>query len=267
MHRSILFSAFLLYALTAYWPLAGQTIAPRSAAQMTADQIIARHIEARGGLAKIKAIQSLKSLGHINIGPMVLALSIENPRGAFRSDTSLQGMTKTEAFDGSHGWVIDPFAGKGPQAEAEPMSRDQLKQVGLQMDFDGPLVGYQAKGHRVALMGLEHVNGVEAYCLKISLKNGDELRSFIDTTTFMEIKATNKAVTQGKEVEVETRLSDYRPVDGVLLPFALEITPKGQPQGLQILLDTVEANTPMDASRFKMPARRAQPPKETPGHP
>jgi hypothetical protein len=45
------------------------------------DQILARHIEARGGLAKIKAIRSLKSVGHIEIGSMVLTLSIENPRG------------------------------------------------------------------------------------------------------------------------------------------------------------------------------------------
>ncbi len=254
MNRSIVRLAFSLPALVACLPATAQAEVSVKATVMTTDQIIARHIEARGGLVKIKAIRSLRSVGRIKIGPMVLDLSIENPRGAFRSDTSIQGMTKTEAFDGVHGWVIDPFTGKGPTAEAEPMSRDQLKQMDLQKDFDGPLVEYRAKGHRVALVGMEQVNDAEAYALRIFLKNGDELMSFIDAKTFMEIKANNKAVSQGKVVEVETTLGDYRPVNGVMLPFSLDLRPKGQSEGLMILLDKVEANTPMDDVRFKMPA-------------
>ncbi len=259
MKRSIIFFALLLPALVAYLPANAETKMSGQAKAITADQIIARHIEARGGLVKIKAIRSLRSVGHVEIGPMILDLSIENPRGAFRSDTSIQGMTKTEAFDGVNGWVIDPFAGQGPEAGAEPMSRDQLKQVELQMDFDGPLVEFQAKGHRVTLDGMASVNGVEAYVLNISLKNGDALRSFIDTKTFMEIKAINRAVSQGKEVEIETTFGDYHPVKGVLLPFSLDMRPKDQPGILKIRLDRVEADTPMDFSRFKMPETKPRP--------
>lgn len=216
------------------------------------DQVLARHIAARGGMTKIKAIQSLKSSGHIEIGPMVLELTIENPRRAFRSDTSMQGVTKTEAFDGGHGWIIDPFT-KGPAAKAESMSGDQLKQMVLQIDFDGPLVDYRRKGNRVALMGMQQAHGRDAYALKVSLKDGDELTSFIDAKTFMEIEVINNAVSQGKTVEVETTLGDYRAVNGVMLPFSLDIRPKGQPQGMKILLDKVEANMPMDPARFRMP--------------
>lgn len=215
-------------------------------------QILARHIEADGGMANIKAIRSLMSIGHIEIGPTVLDLTIENTRGAFRSDTSIQGMIKTEIFDGVHGWVVDPFTA-GPAAVPQPMSSDQLRQAALQMDFDGPLVDYRSKGHKVTLAGLEQVNGSDAYVLKIKLKGGDELTSYIDAKTFLEVKAANKAVSQGKTVEVETMIGDYRSVHGVMLPFSLEIRPKGQPQGMKILLDKVEANTAMDPARFRMP--------------
>ena len=233
-------------------PLAAMAKTPQSP---SLDQILAKHIEADGGMAKIKAIRNLKSTGRIEIGPMVLNLTIENPRGAFRSDTSIQGMTKTEAFDGVHGWIIDPFT-KGPTAEVEAMSGDQLKQMALQMDFDGPLVDYRSKGHKVALMGKQQVNGSDAYALKVSLKGGDELISFIDAKTYLEVKASNKAVSDGKTVEVDTMLGDYRAVNGVMLPFSLEIRPKGQPQGMKILLDKVEANIPMDPARFTMPANK-----------
>ncbi len=217
----------------------------------TVDSILARHFEARGGLARIKAIQSLTSTGRIEIGPMVLALRIENPRGAFRSDTSLQGLTKTEAFDGRSGWILDPFAGA---TKAEPMSHAQLRQAELQADFDGPLVDWKARGHRVTLGDMEAVNGVPAYVLNVRLKNGGAMRSFLDAKTFMEIKAVNQAVTEGRTVQVETLLGDYRAVNGVLLPFRLDIRAQGQTQGLRIVLDRVEANVPVDEARFRQPA-------------
>jgi hypothetical protein len=217
------------------------------------DQVLAKHIAARGGYARIKAIQSVKSTGRLELGPMVLSISIENPRGSFRSDTSYQGLTKIEVFDGTQGWVLDPFAGDGPAAKAQPMTPAQLKQAALQMDFDSPLVDAPAKGHRISLEGKARVGSAEAYVVRVDLATGNVLRSYLDTTTFMEIKVTNMAVNEGQEIEVEALLSDYRPVAGVMLPFVLEIRPKGQPQGMKMTFDKVEANLPMEPARFKMP--------------
>jgi len=260
MKSSIVLFALLLPTLAATLPANAQT-ATSERAKLPPAQFIARPIEARGGLLKIKAIRSLRSVGRVEIGPVILDLSIENPRGAFRSDTSIQGMTKTEAFDGVQGWVIDPFAGKGPSAEAEPMSPEQLKTAELQGDLDGHLVDSATKGHKIVYVGMASVNGVEAYALKISLKNGEDLMSFIDSTSFMEIKTTQKAMSQGKDVEVETTLGDYRPVNGVLFPFSLEISTQGQPQAMKIVLSKVEANSPIDSARFKMPLPKTHPKK------
>lgn len=253
MNRCLCFVTCLLAAPLASFAGSAQASPPAPSPTPTVDQIIARHIEARGGLARIKAIQSLKSVGHIHLGPMVMDLRIDNPRRAFRAETSFQGLTKIEAFDGAKGWIVDPFTGKGPASAPEPMNPDQLKQVALQMDFDGPLVDVQAKGHRVALLGTERVDGSPAYVLKISLGNGDELLSYLDVTTLMEVRTLNKAVSMGKVVEVETALGDYRAVKGVLLPFSLTIRPRGQSEGLDIRLDQVEADKPMDPARFAWP--------------
>ena len=228
--------------------------APAFAQAPSLEQILASHIDARGGLAKIKAIRTMTSTGRVEIGSMALALRIEHRRGAFRSDTSFQGMTKSEVFDGKAGWIIDPFTGS---PKAEPMSPAQLRQAELQADYDGPLVDWRTKGHRIALAGKVSVNGVEAYVLNVAMKNGDTLISFIDARTFMEIKAINKAVSEGRMVEVETLLGDYRPVNGVMLPFSLDIRPKGQPQSLKIVLDKVEVNLPLDDARFNLPVAKA----------
>jgi hypothetical protein len=159
-------------------------------------------------------------------------------------------MTKTESFDGVRGWVIDPFAGS---TTAVPMSPGQLKTVELQGDFDGPLVDSRTKGHNVAFVGMEQVNGVETYALKVSMNKGDELMSFIDAKTFMEIKAIHRVESKDKVVEIETTFGDYRSVNSVMLPFILNMRSKGQSESLKIFLDKIEANVPIDSSRFKMP--------------
>ena len=165
----------------------------------------------------------------ISLAPANHGVTTASCRGAFRSDTSYQGLTKIEAFDGVQGWVLDPFAGEGPAAKAQPMTPAQFKQAALLMDFDSPLVDAPAKGHRITLEGRAKVGSSEAYVLRVDLGTGNVLRSYLDTITFVEIKVTNMAVNEGQEIEVEALLGDYRPVAGGMLPFVLVIRPKGQP--------------------------------------
>lgn len=243
--------AFFPIAPFVLLPLAMPALVGQSPQPPSLERILARHYEARGGLARIKALPGLLSTGHIELGGMRLTLRVENPRGAFRSDTSLDGLTKTEAFDGLHGWIIDPFTGApGPKA----MDAAQLRQARLQADFDGPLVDWQVKGHRVTFEGMVLVEGAPAYAMKVRLADGGALTSFLDATTFLEVKAVNEAVSEGKILEVETKLSDYRAVDGVLLPFRLEIRPKGQSEEMVIQFDAVTAKAGFGPARFQPPS-------------
>ena len=243
--------AFAPLTLFLALPFLAPSLVAQSQQPHSLDWVLARHFEARGGLGRIKALPGLLSTGHIDLGGMRLALRVENPRGAFRSDTTLNGLTKTEAFDGLHGWVADPFMGAPAPA---PMAPAQLRQARLQADFDGPLVDWKAKGHHAALSGMALVDGAPAYAVKVRMEDGGTLTSFIDARTFMEVKAVNEAVSDGKTVEVETKLSDYRAVDGVLLPFRLEVAPKGRPEGMVIQFDTVAAEADFDPAHFRMPS-------------
>ncbi|MFN8010795.1 MAG: hypothetical protein U0P81_05265 [Holophagaceae bacterium] len=226
-------------------------MAPAFAGTPRVEALLARHLEARGGLARIRALRSLVSTGRVEVGGLTLDLRVENPRGAFRSETRLGALTKIEAWDGRTGWVDDPFSGTpGPR----PMTPAQLRQAALQADFDGPLVDAEAKGYRIAYKGTTLLAGGEAHVLEVDLGNGDTLTSCLDARTFLEVKATNRAVRAGKVVEVETVLGDYRPVAGVLLPFALDIRVKGEAEALKIRFDRVEGDLRLDPARFSSPA-------------
>lgn len=227
----------------------------------TVDELIAKNVQARGGLDKLKGVQSLRFTGKMTMGPGMEApvtLELKRPRN-LRMEFTFQGMTAVQAYNGTDGWAIIPFGGsKTPQ----PLAADDLKEADQQADIDGPLVDYKDKGHKVELVGKEKVEGADAYKLKVTLKNGDVVYSYLDSEAFLEIKDESKRTVRGSEVEAETSFSDFKEVGGLLFPHALEMGPKGSPMKQRITIEKVELNPPLDETRFKMPEVPKEPKEE-----
>src|SRR5262249_43643703 len=162
---------------------------------------------------------------------------------------SVQGMTMTQAYDGKNGWQIVPFTGKN---DAEAMAADDIKRLQEDADFDGPLVDYKQKGNLVELVGREKVDGADAYHLRITLKSGGVRNLYLDANTWLAIKSDITTRMQGAEVQIETRLGDYKEVAGMMFPFSIEQHAVGTPNPSQkITLQKVEINVPVDDAIFK----------------
>src|SRR3981081_907748 len=71
----------------------------------TAEELVNRNIQAKGGMDKIKAIKSVRMTGKLNAGGGFTAIvTQENVRPDLVRETfSLQGMTAVQAYDGSSG--------------------------------------------------------------------------------------------------------------------------------------------------------------------
>jgi hypothetical protein len=235
----------LLGALTAV------TLAAPAGAQ-TVDELVARLCEARGGLDKLRAVQSLRLLGHMVLGPSVEApVTIERKRPhSTRAELTLQGRTSVQAFDGQQAWGILPG---GERAELLPpeMARD----IANQADIDGPLVDYKEKGNTLELVGRDKLDDADVWRIKVTLKSGDVLFALVDAGSHLEVGNETKRVVRGSEVELVTRISAYKPVGGVLWPHTIETGPKGRSQRPSLLIDKVEVNPAIEDGRFKMPSR------------
>lgn len=246
----------------------------RDAHAQTVDEILAKHYDARGGLEKLKAVQTMRMTGKMVMGMgMEAPLTIEMKRpDKMRVDFSVQGMVGSQAYDGTVGWQVMPFMGK---TDAEPVGADELKQLQDQADMDGALVDWKAKGHLVELVGKEPVEGAEAYKLKLTLKNGDVRHIYLDAEHFLEIRTDSKTTRMGGEVEIETSSSDYKAVEGLTFPFSMQMGAKGSPQKQTIAIEKIELNVPVDDARFAMPPPKpaagetapADAPKEAPKDP
>lgn len=246
------------------WTLTILAICLLSAAisAQTVDDIIAKNIQAQGGLAKMKAIQSIRMTGDFEAGGMQAGFTQVFKRPMkFKLEVSIQGLTLIQAYDGQVGWQVVPFTGK---KDPELMTADDLKNVKEEADFDGPLVDYKQKGNTVELVGKEKMEGTDVYHLKITLKNGDIRNFYLDADSFLIIKQVVKTTIRGTELELENTLGDYKPVEGIMFPFSIEQRAvNGQGPGQKISIKKVELNVPVDDSGFKMPAA-APPPADKP---
>lgn len=222
--------------------------------QFTVDALVAKNIEAKGGIEALRAVQSLRFKGKmlVNQGQIELTFTQTKKRpGQIRTEAMLQGMTLVQAYDGTEGWKISPFGGR---KDPEKMSADDAKSLIEDAEIEGPLIDWEAKGSTVEYLGPEDVDGTLAHKLKVTRKNGDVSYVYLDPDHFLEIRILTQRIEQGAQVEVETDLGEYEKVAGVYFPFSIESGPKGSLDKQKIILEKGEANVEADAAQFKFPA-------------
>jgi hypothetical protein len=218
----------------------------------TAEELVEKNIQAKGGIDKIKAIKSLRvTAKFIGGGGFTANVGRESQRPNLVCKTfSLQGMTQVTAYDGTTGWEIAPFEGhKDPQLIGE----DELRGLLLDADFDGPLVDYKEKGNTVEYLGHDVVDGDDALRLKVTLKNGDILYYYLDPDTFLEIRRDKQEFIRGAIHESVIEMGSFKPVAGVMYPFSLSQGSKADPAAQTINVEKIEANVPIDQKDFAVP--------------
>ncbi|HEY5161864.1 MAG TPA: hypothetical protein VII81_02540 [Terriglobales bacterium] len=234
-----------------------------AASAQTADELVAKNLQAKGGVDKIKSIKSLRMIGRMDQGGFKLDVGQEAKLpGLLRETYTFQGMTGIDAYDGSIGWRVSPFEGR---KDAEMMGEDDMRQLVEDADFYGPLVDYQQKGNKVEYLGHDTVDGDDALRLKVTLKNGDVIYYLLDPDTFLEIRTERQTFIRGSMRESVQELGSYKQVNGVYFPFSVDSGPKSNPNArARVTYDKIEANTDIPDSLFKMPAAPATPPATKP---
>ncbi len=220
----------------------------------TVDEMIARHVAARGGGGALSSIKTISTTGTFRPpgfdSDLAYAETIARP-GQARINITLQGLTIVQSYDGTAGWQIQPFGGR---KDPERLSADDVKSLQEEADFEGPLINYKAKGATVTYRGLEDVDGAPAHAFRVDLKNGDTQTWYIDPDLWLAVRVTTRSIQRGVENVTETDFGDYEKVAGVYFPFEQDSGPKGSSQRQHIVLTKVEVNAPIDAAQFTQPA-------------
>lgn len=239
----IIVSAFILLATSAV-----------SFAQ-TANEIVAKHIEAMGGADKWKAVKAMEMNNKFTVQGMDIASKTVIVSGkSLRTDISVMGQEIISAIDGETGWAQQP-AMMGGTGEPEDMPGAMIKESRKQVYLGGSLMNYKENGSTIELVGKEKLEGVDVYHLKLTEKAGDVTNLFVSTSNYYVLKSAGKRNIQGKDVDAEVNFSNFKQVEGLTFPYTMETA---SPMGgmMTIETDSIKLNPKIDESIFKKPAKK-----------
>lgn len=237
-------AAFVLIVLSAAAVAGAQTV----------DEIVAKNLQAKGGAEKWKSVNSVKMTGRITLQGTELPLTVYAKRPNLnRQEIMLQDKRVVQAFDGTSAWVINPMMGG---EEARELPKPAAETMRHSADFDGALIDYKQKGHTVELVGREKMDGKEVYHLKVTMKGGDvQQHYYIDAASGIELKtSTDVDLGTGQKQPLVTEMSDYKQVDGIMIPHTVKQLLDGKPV-VQMTIEKVEFNAPIDDGLFRMPKK------------
>lgn len=237
--------------------IAALTIFSWNAKAQTVDEVIAKNIQAHGGMDKLKTVHSLRTTAKFSQGSFRAEFRQESKRPEkVREEFIIQGMAQIQAYDGKTGWQISPFGGR---KDPDLMSQDDMKSLIVDADIDGPLVNYKDKGHKAELVGHDSVEGTDCYKIKLGMKNGDVRYYYLDADSYLELKLEIQTTIRGALQESELYYGDYEQVNGIYYPFAVEQAQKGSSSRAQFSVEKIEQNVNLDDALFTMPATKAEP--------
>jgi hypothetical protein len=226
----------------------------------TLDNLVAKNVQARGGIAALHAMHSLTLRGKLLVNDDQFELgfvqTVERPAN-IRVEASIQGMTQVQAYNGTIGWQINPFQGR---KDPERMSADDIKSLAETVaDFDGALVDWQSKGNKLEYLGTEDVDGTQAHKIKLTRSSGDTEYVYLDPDHYLEIRLLSQRIEHGVTIETVTDLGDYEKVQGVFVPFSVESGQKGSSDRQKLILSSAKVNAKTDVAMFALPVAVSKP--------
>jgi outer membrane lipoprotein-sorting protein len=260
------------------------------AGSLTAAQIVERHVAARGGVQAWKAVQALQLSGKLEAGQgdsykrsmgfvhssnkvqakqqaaaaasgetkdaddqvqLPFTLDMKRPHMS-RMEVVFAGRTAVQVYDGTHGWKLRPFLNRN---DVEPFTAEETRSTeAAREDLEGPLVDYAAKGTKVELEKVERVGGSNAYKLKLTLQGGATRHVWIDAQSFLDVKFDGvPRRMDGKMHDVLVYQTDFRKIDGVMIPFRVETAVAGYPETHKMIIEKATVNPKLDDALFAKP--------------
>jgi outer membrane lipoprotein-sorting protein len=212
------------------------------------DEIVAKNLQAKGGVALLKQTTSVRTVATASTpNGDVTITSLSKRPNLMRNEVSGAGQNLVIGFDGTTAWI----APQGMPAQAMPPgpTTEIMKQTS---QIDSPLLDYQAKGMKIELAGTESEGERKLHHLVLTPKVGPRMHYFIDAATGLESRLLIESEEAGQKTRMEIRFADYRTVDGRTVPFTTTQVMNGNEAG-RIKFEKIEFNVPLDDEMFRMP--------------
>jgi CubicO group peptidase (beta-lactamase class C family) len=220
--------------------------------KITADELMAKAIEAVGGEANWRKLNSRVmnyDIDLINQGVKGTVVSYSKAPNLSASETTMTAIGKTiakgfEFFDGTRGEELYTFA------PVEKYAGKRLEDARIGADFYS-ILNWKTNYKSVEVKGIEKVGDEECYVVEFTPEKGTRVTELYSTKTFLLMKRRGVSVSSTTEQSVPYSVifSDYRDVDGIKLPFKSVQTSISMGDVITVV-KSVKHNVPVDDKIF-----------------
>lgn len=209
---------------------------------VTASSVMTSYIEAIGGKAAVESVQTMLFNAEVTIEgapfkPTAVIKSMAPNKSSMEMSIAGMGTIMKQKFDGTTGYAEQ-------QGMKQPMSEEDVAEQASQKGLF-PEAHYTAD--EIELMSLSDLEGTDVY--KIKVKGVSESFRYYDANSGLLLREEATEEAQGQSVTTITVHSDYRAVDGVMIPFGRKIT--AGPQVFGFNASEVVVNSGVTEADFK----------------
>ncbi len=216
-----------------------------------AEEILARYIEASGGRDALRKITTRIMRGTVEVASLGATGEFEVKAKAPDKQVSrieFEGFGSIrEGFDGRTAWAAAPFQGvrvkKGAELTRTQRSALFPRELKLREAYDG----FEVKG-------TENVNGKDAWVVEAKAPGGAVDRLYFDRESGLLLREETAIETPVATLMFQSNLSDYRRVDGVMVPFSIDM-PKPVEMGFKVRFTEVIHNQAIPDTEFAQPSK------------
>jgi hypothetical protein len=187
---------------------------------MTADELMRKVVEAEGGEAALRRHKTLRIVADVDLlhqGVSGEAVIYARAPNASAQDVTLTALGKKigtyrEFFDGERGGEEGSFV------PFDPKTGKELDETRNASDFYAPL-NWKTLFKTAEIKKMSKVDGEDAYVVLFTPEKGSPVTQYISAKTFLPLRVDTVATSDTISMPVTETYSDYRNVDGVMIPF------------------------------------------------
>ncbi len=231
--------------------------AATDASRATGKALLAKSVAAMGGAARVGAVKDVTTKGKATMktpqGEMELGVSsvlVFPDRISQEMKTPMGGITQVATSAGA--FVVTPM---GTQDLPGSQREEMLKQVRRHPLF----LGQKAEDPKLSASaaGKEKIGEVSVEILDLTYE-GIDVRWFLDSASGRLLRASYAGTGPAGPTTVVVDYSDFRPVEGLTIPFLQEISQNGQ-KVQTFKIEELRVNAGADPKAFEKPAPKSAP--------
>ena len=206
--------------------------------ELDPDEVIAKYIQAVGGIDKISKVKSAYVLTEADFQGTVIETIVksDSENGRLKQETKVMGQVQQKMIlkDGKG------FVEMGGQTQDLPKEMFELSKSQM---YVFPEPHYKELGLSMELRGTEKVEGEDSNVLILTLSNGMKTVEYYSVKSGLKLKSSSDAAG-------DILYSDYKEVAGVLYPHTITVVSPMLPFPLESKIKSIEFNKAFSEADF-----------------